>query len=131
MYKIGIIGLGFLGGSLAKSLKSTDIVDEIIAFDKNIESLKLAKDENVINDYSEKIDEKFYNCDIVFICTPVKLIPEIAKELDKVVNKHCIITDTGSTKRKIILTSKKTASLIGFGQTVYSHDVFINCKNNN
>ena len=106
MYKVGIIGLGFLGGSLAKSLKSTDILDEIIAFDKNIESLKLAKDENVINDYSEKIDEKFYNCDIVFICTPVKLIPEIAKELDEVVNENCIITDTGSTKKNIIETSK-------------------------
>lgn len=106
MYNIGIIGLGFLGGSLAKSLRATDIVNEIIAFDKNIESLKLAKNENVINDYSEKIDEKFYNCDIVFICTPVKLIPKIAKELDKVVNKHCIITDTGSTKRNIIATSK-------------------------
>ena len=106
MYKIGIVGLGFLGGSLAKSLRATDIVGDIIAFDKNLESLKLAKSENVINDYSEKIDEKFYNCDIVFICTPVKLISEIAKELDKVVNKHCIITDTGSTKRKIISTSK-------------------------
>ncbi len=82
MYNIGIIGLGFLGGSLAKSLRVTNIVNEIIAFDKNIESLKLAKNENVINEYSEKIDEKFYNCDIVFICTPVKLIPEIAKELD-------------------------------------------------
>ena len=106
MYKIGIVGLGFLGGSLAKSLRATDIVDEIMAFDKNIESLKLAKNENVINDYSEKIDEKFYNCDIVFICTPVKLIPEIAKELDEVVNENCIITDTGSTKKNIIETSK-------------------------
>ena len=106
MYNVGIIGLGFLGGSLAKSLKSTNIVNEIIAFDKNIESLKLAKSENVINDYSEKIDEKFYNCDIVYICTPVKLIPEMAKELDKVVNENCIITDTGSTKKSIIETSK-------------------------
>ena len=59
MYNIGIIGLGFLGGSLAKSLKSTNIVNEIIAFDKNIESLKLAKNENVINDYSEKLMKNF------------------------------------------------------------------------
>ena len=107
MYNIGIIGLGFLGGSLAKSLKSTDIVNKIIAYDIDIDSLKLAKKENVITDYSDKIDDKFYECDIVFICTPVKHIPIIEQELDKVVNENCIITDTGSTKKRIIEQSKK------------------------
>lgn len=107
MYNIGIIGLGFLGGSLAKSLKSTDIVNKIIAYDIDMDSLKLAKNENVITDYSDKIDDKFYECDIVFICTPVKYIPIIEQELDKVVNENCIITDTGSTKKRIIEQSKK------------------------
>ena len=107
MYNIGIVGLGFLGGSLAKSLIATGKVNKIIACDKDMESLKLAQKENVIKDYSEKIDEKFEDCDIVFICTPVKFIPSIEQELDKYVNENCIITDTGSTKKKIIEQSKK------------------------
>ena len=82
MYKVGIIGLGFLGGSIAKSLVKLDEIKEIIAFDKNKDSLIQAKNENVISDYSEKINEKFSDCDIVFICTPVKLIPKIMKELE-------------------------------------------------
>ncbi len=105
--QVGIIGLGFLGGSLAKSLIKTDIVKGIIAYDKNLESLKLAKEENVITDYSTRIDEKFYDCDIVFICIPVKYIPDTMIELEKFVNKNCIITDTGSTKKSIIEQSKK------------------------
>lgn len=108
MYKIGIIGLGFLGGSLAKSLRKLDIVKEIIAFDTNMESLKLAKIENVISDYREKIDEGFFDCDIIFICTPVKLIPGIIEKLQVIVKEDCIITDTGSTKKTIIEESKKS-----------------------
>nr|MCR5186667.1 prephenate dehydrogenase [Clostridia bacterium] len=106
MYNVGIVGLGFLGGSLAKSLSKLDIVDKIIAYDTNLESLKNAKNDGVITDYAEKIDDKFYDADVVFICTPVKLIPGIAMELEKVVNENCIITDTGSTKKSIIEYSK-------------------------
>ena len=107
MYNIGIVGLGFLGGSLAKSLRKTDIVDKIIAYDLNIEGLILAKEDGVITDYTDKIDERFFNCDIVFICTPVKSIIDIAKELSNVTNENCIITDIGSTKRSIIANAKE------------------------
>ena len=82
MYNIGIVGLGFLGGSLAKSLIKTDKVKKIVAYDKNIESLISAKNDKVITDYTDKIDGKFYECDIVFICTPVKLIPSFAQSIN-------------------------------------------------
>lgn len=106
MFKVGIIGLGFLGGSLAKSLRKTEIVSEIVALDKNEESLNQALNEGIINEYSLDVDNKFSNCDMVFICTPVGFIPEYAKRLDEIVKEDCIITDTGSTKRTILQESK-------------------------
>ena len=99
MYNIGIIGIGFLGGSLIKSLSKSNKVGKIIAADKNIESLKLAKKEGVITEYSLEIDNKFSNCDLIFISTPVSYISDYAKKLEKVVKPNCIITDTGSTKK--------------------------------
>ena len=107
MYTIGIIGLGFLGGSLAKSLIKSDKINKIIAYDTNMDSLQLAKREGVISDYSNNIDNNFKECDIVFICTPVKLIPQIAKTLENVTSEDCIITDTGSTKKSIIRESRQ------------------------
>lgn len=106
MYNIGIIGIGFLGGSLIKSLSKSNKVGKIIAADKNIESLKLAKKEGVITEYSLEIDNKFSNCDLIFISTPVSYISDYAKKLEKVVKPNCIITDTGSTKKTIIEQSK-------------------------
>lgn len=106
MYVVGIVGLGFLGGSLAKSLSKSSKVKKIIACDKNLESLSLAKKEGVIQDFSLQIDEKFSECDIIFICTPVSFIAEYAKKLDNVVKENCVITDTGSTKKTILEESQ-------------------------
>lgn len=106
MYKVGIVGLGFLGGSLMKSLSKSNKIEKIIATDINSESLKLAKSEGVISDYSLDIDNKFSDCDIVFISTPVSYISEYARKLEKIVKPDCIITDTGSTKKTIIEEAK-------------------------
>ena len=81
MYNVGIIGIGFLGGSLARSFSKSQKVKDIVAFDKNLNSLKSAYYDGVITDYTNKINEKFSNCDIIFICTPVSYIAEYALEL--------------------------------------------------
>lgn len=100
--KIGIIGLGFLGGSLAKSLSELDSVDKIIATDVNTKSLEMAYEEGVITDYAFEVNEKFSDCDIVFICTPVSYIVDYAKKLKKYIKPNCIVTDIGSTKKSIL-----------------------------
>lgn len=102
MYNIGVIGIGFLGGSLVKSLSKLKTVKEIIAYDKNIDSLKKAYADGVITEYTTEVNKKFNNCDIIFICTPVSFIAEYIKELKKYIKKDCIITDIGSTKKSIL-----------------------------
>ena len=61
--KVGIIGLGLMGGSIAKGLKLRDNKIEIIAFDTNVEDLKIAKKENIIDNYTLNIDTSFSNTD--------------------------------------------------------------------
>ena len=99
---IGIIGLGFMGGSLAKSLTKLEEVNKIIAYDLDLNSLIKAKDDGVISDYTNSIDNNFSNLDIVFLCTPVKFVKLYAKQLEKIVKKDCIITDIGSTKKEVL-----------------------------
>ena len=106
MYNIGIVGIGFLGGSLIKSLAKSSKVKNIVACDVNENSLKKAFSDGVITDYTLEINDKFKDCDIVFISTPVSYISEYAKKLEKVVKPECIITDTGSTKKTILEASK-------------------------
>lgn len=98
--KFLIIGLGLIGGSLAKAFHKVGYA--IDAYDINNEYLENAKLDNIIiNYYSEfeKIDFDAY--DVLFICTPVK---ETLNFLSFFKNNkpRGIITDVGSTKREIV-----------------------------
>ncbi len=48
-HKIGFIGLGLIGGSIAKAIRQYYPDYEIVAFDKNKESLALATQESMID----------------------------------------------------------------------------------
>ncbi|OOB79623.1 MAG: hypothetical protein BEN19_07360 [Epulopiscium sp. Nuni2H_MBin003] len=105
--RIGIIGLGLLGGSIAKTLKQINSNHSyIIAYDNDVDILFTAQKENIINEFTFEINQKFADCNIVFICTPVLYIVDIVKQLLNYVKKDCIITDVGSTKSDILVNVK-------------------------
>ena len=55
--KVGFIGLGLIGGSLAKAIRTYFPDYEIVAFDKNKEALALATQESVIDVAATTIDD--------------------------------------------------------------------------
>lgn len=101
---IGIIGLGFMGGCIARSLRKSPKIKRIIAMDSNKESLELAKKDGVIEIAQDLQD--FAECDIIFLCCPVGYIKEYAKKLENIIKEDCILTDIGSTKTKIYEETK-------------------------
>lgn len=100
MIEIGIIGLGLIGGSIAKALKSKIDV-RIVAMNRSEQSLTMAFDEKIIDDYTLSDYSRFKNCDIIFICTPVDKITAFVEQLIPHIKASCIITDVGSTKGQI------------------------------
>ena len=60
--KIGFIGLGLIGGSVAKAIRTYFPDYELIAFDKNKETLALAVQENIIDTSCSAIDDNFKGC---------------------------------------------------------------------
>lgn len=96
--KVGIIGLGLIGGSLAKAVRYRLGIQNIVAMNRHEDVLLSAYEEGVISAYTTEIDSLFIGCDIIFICTPVSTIYNYAEQLTAYVDKSCIITDVGSTK---------------------------------
>ena len=107
MLKIGIIGLGLMGGSIAKCLSKNNSIEKIVAYDKNLEDLEIAKKENIITDFTTTIDSNFSDLDYIFICVPVRHTIDITKELIPYLSSNCIVTDIGSTKRNIVTELEK------------------------
>jgi prephenate dehydrogenase len=102
---IGFIGLGLIGGSLAKAIKTKYLSYEIVAYDTNINSLHIAMQEGIIDMFTTKIDDSFSDCDIIFLCAPVNNNIEAMTQLLPIISNNCIITDVGSTKKSIIDTA--------------------------
>ena len=99
--KIGFIGLGLIGGSIAKAIRQYYPNYEIVAFDKNKETLALATQESVIDVACTHIDDNFKNCDYIFLCAPVSYNTAYLKQLKEYMHEDCVLTDVGSVKTSI------------------------------
>jgi prephenate dehydrogenase len=100
--KIAIIGLGLIGGSLARALHEKLGFCGITAVDTNKRALDMALDQGIIEKGITEPDSSVYSSDIIFICTPVNQTLEYIAELAPRIKETCIITDVGSTKEEII-----------------------------
>ena len=83
--KIGIIGLGLIGGSLFKDLKKSY---DVIAVSKSQNGDKIFKNYGILKDR-----------DIIFVCSPMNKTLQILDELEKFILPNTIVTDVCSLKQ--------------------------------
>jgi prephenate dehydrogenase len=100
--KMTIIGVGLIGGSLARSLRRSGMVGTIAGYDLCRENLLRAVDLGVIDTASVDLAGAVTGADLVFISTPVCSIPTIVGEMASFVKRGCIVTDGGSVKGEIV-----------------------------
>lgn len=101
MIKVGFVGLGLMGGSIAKAMGQALPQVTIVAYDKNKEALALALMEGTINQMTDKIDTHFLDCDYIFLCAPVSFNTAYLKQLKPYLTNDTILTDVGSVKLPI------------------------------
>lgn len=97
----GFIGLGLIGGSIAKAIKEKCHDATIIAYDPNMQMLDISIKESIIDQKVTEINSAFTKCDIIFLCGPVSKNNENLKKLKPFLNKKTLITDVGSVKTSI------------------------------
>ena len=101
MKTIGFIGLGLIGGSIARTIRKFHPDYRLLAFDKDRSALAEAVNLNVINGICDIDDEQLYNCDYLFLCAPVEFNVEYMEKIKDSLGKNCILTDVGSVKSVI------------------------------
>lgn len=114
--KIGIVGLGLIGGSLGLAIKEKKLAGEVIGVSRKVKTIKAAVKINAIDTGSLKLSA-LGGCDLVLLCTPVKTILAQLTTMAPYLKKGCLVTDTGSTKSEIVKTAggklPKTVDFIG------------------
>lgn len=99
--KIGFIGLGLIGGSIAKTVKRFYPNIEMIATAGHLETVTEAYEDHTISNSSLLELSAFSDCDIIFLCCPVKQNLSFLKQLKDIIKPGCILTDVGSVKGDI------------------------------
>ena len=102
MNKVCIIGVGLIGGSLAKAMIRTKQATHVVGFGRDAQKLQTAQNNNVITDFSTDIKDALNGANMVVIATPVGSFEAILKSIKPYVNASTIITDVGSTKSSVI-----------------------------
>lgn len=98
---IGFVGFGLIGGSIAKAIKSAHPEYRIIVTSRSLAPVQAAKDDEIADIVTNKIDSNFSECDFIILCTPVATISSYLQQLKNVKKASCIITDVGSVKGAI------------------------------
>ena len=102
MNSIVIIGLGLMGGSVAKALKNQNPDISISAFDHNNSALDLALDVGIIDQKISTLEEinqlTSDDVDIIIIAVPVIESLKVFDAINGLFNSEITITDTASAK---------------------------------
>ena len=99
--KIGFIGLGLIGGSIAKIIKEKYPETEMIAIASRESTIQAAYADGIITNDTMLDLEAFADCDLLFLCGPVRVNVDYLTRLANILPAHCIITDVGSVKGDI------------------------------
>jgi len=103
--KIGIVGLGLIGGSIALRARELWPTSLVIAVD-NKDVLETAMRLHAIDVAAEDLIV-LAEADIVILAAPVKQNIALLAELDENVRQPAVVTDTGSTKRDIVAAAER------------------------
>ena len=98
---VGFIGLGLIGGSIARAMKKFRTDCYLMAYSHTTATLKEAIDARVIDVALAEHDPRFSECDYIFLCAPVEENISYLSWLKEIIRPGCIITDVGSVKGEI------------------------------
>ena len=102
IHNLTIIGVGLIGGSVAKALRCENAVGHVTGFGRRETTLQRAQALGVIDSWSLDLGAAVEQAEVVIISSPVNTIASIFHELKSYLGETTIVTDAGSVKGSIV-----------------------------
>ena len=104
--RLAIIGLGLIGGSLARALRQAGQAGHISAFDRDEATLRQALATHVIDDASPDLKAAVEGADVVVLATPPAATAELLGEAGAALKPGAVLTDVGSVKGRLAAAAR-------------------------
>ena len=106
--RLTIIGVGLIGGSLARVLKRESACAHIVGYGRNEENLKKAIELGVIDSYETDVKSAVSGADVVLLATPLTTVETLLTEMSSSLKEDVVLTDVGSAKGSVVVAAQNT-----------------------
>ena len=120
--RLAVIGVGLIGGSLARALRKAGVVGEIIGVGRGVANLEQAVALGIIDRYTTDAVAGVAGADLVVIGATLGATPAILEAVAPALGPHTIVTDVGSTKASVV-TAASAALGAHFSRFVPGHPI--------
>ncbi len=107
--RLAVIGVGLIGGSLARALRKAGRVDEIVGCGRGKANLDEAVKLGVIDRYSHDVSEAVRDADVVFLAVPLGAMRGAFDAMRATLPGHALVTDGGSAKGSVVTDCREAA----------------------
>jgi prephenate dehydrogenase len=104
---VAILGLGLLGGSIALVARRSGVASRVIGWSHRDTTRLLALEKKVIDECQPTPQEAVKDADLVILCTPVGVMPQLLEMIAPALKRGAIVTDVGSTKRSVVAAAER------------------------
>jgi prephenate dehydrogenase len=105
--RVAILGVGLIGGSLARALRRVGCRAEFVGYGRNHLNLQRAVDLGVIDRFETTVALAVAGADMVVIAVPVGTIGAMLSEMALHLDPDAVVTDVGSTKQSVIEDARR------------------------
>jgi prephenate dehydrogenase len=105
--RVGIVGLGLIGGSIGLSLRKRAPVDWMVGYDVDPRAVAGALDRGAVDAGAESLEDAAAHVDLVVVATPVDIIPGVLDRIASFVDAGAVVTDAGSVKAEVVAAGER------------------------
>jgi len=100
--RLALIGVGLIGGSLARALRDAGHVQEIVGYGRGLANLQRAAELGVVDRIDTSLSAAVQGADMVVLATPVGSMAKIFVEIAPYLGPETVVTDVGSVKGAVV-----------------------------
>lgn len=104
--RLAIVGVGLIGGSLARALRRAGWCREIVGSGRQLEMLQLAVKLGVIDRFDMDISVAVAGADVVVVATPLAVMPAVFDHVQRGA-PDAVVTDVGSVKQSVVRAAQR------------------------
>lgn len=120
--RLVILGVGLIGGSLARALRRADMCETIVGYGRSEINLRKAVELGVIDEFRLSASEAVQEADMIVLATPLASNLSLFRQIAPVIKESAVITDVGSAKACVVEDARQ-GLLDCFNRFVPAHPI--------